>query len=224
MRPIGGGALSNAHTHRGGVACTQTASQHALQETQRDRSKAMAVSTRARDLRAVLTRRIHTHTHPTSPAPQQHSQPAVWPCQMTYDTQHLRPIGGGALSNAHTHREGREQQAHKRHRSMHCKRQRDRSKALGVSTRARDLRSVLTRHTHTHIPPIQQHIITAPSQPAVWIVRNSFAITSAHDEPERHRYHAPLHCLIAQIHVYLPGRCCQQRLPHPDHITRTHSI
>eukprot|EP01046_Picozoa_sp_COSAG06_P088200 COSAG06_NODE_34632_length_471_cov_9.508065_1_plen_25_part_10 len=25
---------------------------------------------------------------------------------MTYDTQHLRPIGGGALSNAHTHREG----------------------------------------------------------------------------------------------------------------------
>eukprot|EP01046_Picozoa_sp_COSAG06_P104983 COSAG06_NODE_51203_length_313_cov_1.845794_1_plen_57_part_10 len=25
---------------------------------------------------------------------------------MTYDTQHLRPIGGGALSNAHTLSEG----------------------------------------------------------------------------------------------------------------------
>ena len=39
--------------------------------------------------------------------------------------------------------------------------ERDRSKAMGVSTRARDLRPVLTKetraHTHTHIPPVQQH-------------------------------------------------------------------
>eukprot|EP01046_Picozoa_sp_COSAG06_P073348 COSAG06_NODE_21892_length_738_cov_3.330218_1_plen_73_part_01 len=45
-----------------------------------------------------------THTHATSPAAEQHN--SVWPCHMTYDTQHLRPIGGGALSNAHTHTEG----------------------------------------------------------------------------------------------------------------------
>eukprot|EP01046_Picozoa_sp_COSAG06_P032744 COSAG06_NODE_3293_length_5545_cov_27.493573_1_plen_220_part_00 len=76
-------------------------------------------------------------------------------------------------------------------------------------------------HPHTSIAPIQQH----SSQPAVWysIVRNRFAISSAHDEPGRHRRHAPLDCLIAQIHVYLPGRFCQHRLPHPDHTTRTHS-
>ena len=94
-----------------------------------------------------------------------------------------------------------------------------------VSTRARDLRSVLTRRTHTHThptnPPAHQHSSTASQQ--CGIVRNSFAITSAHDEPERHRHHAPLDCLTAQIHVYLPGRCCQHRLPHPDHTTRTHT-
>ena len=165
MRPIGGGALSNAHTHTGTSASTQTASQHALQETKRDRSKAMGVSTRARDLRPVLTRRTHPHpSHQSSTtAP---SQPAVWPCQMTYDTQHLRPIGGGALSNAHTHREGREQQAHKRHRSMHCKRQRDRSKALGVSTRARDLHTVLTRRTHPHTHPTNPTAHNHSSKPA----------------------------------------------------------
>ena len=105
--------------------------------------------------------------------------------------------------------------------------ERDRSKAMGVSTRARDLHTVLTRdaHTHTHPthptnPAVHQHSST-DSQPC-GIVRNSFAITSAHDEPERHRHHAPLDCLTAQIHVYLPGRCCQHRLPHPDHSTRTH--
>ena len=77
-------------------------------------------------------------------------------------------------------------------------------------------------HTHTHPthPPAHQHSSTASQQ--CGIVRNSFAIASAHDEPERHRCHAPLDCLTAQIHVYLPGRCCQHRLPHPDHSTRTH--
>ena len=115
---------------------------------------------------------------------------------------------------------------------MHCKRQRDRSKHWGVSTRARDLHTVLTRdahtHTHTHTHPTNptnpavHHHSSTDSQPC-GIVRNSFAITSAHDEPERHRHHAPLDCLTAQIHVYLPGRCCQHRLPHPDHSTRTHT-
>ena len=155
------------HTEGEGAASTQTASQHALQETQRERDspKAMGVSTRARDLRPVLTRRIHPHPSHQSSSTAAPSQPAVWPCQMTYDTQHLRPIGGGALSNAHTHREGREQQAHKRHRSMHCKRQRDRSKALGVSTRARDLHTVLTRRTHPHTHPTNPAAQHRASQP-----------------------------------------------------------
>eukprot|EP01046_Picozoa_sp_COSAG06_P058492 COSAG06_NODE_11766_length_1467_cov_15.677632_1_plen_229_part_00 len=227
MRPIGGGALSNAHTHREGReqhVHKRHRSMHC--KRQRDKSKAMGVSTRARDLRSVLTRRTHTHTHPTSPAAQRHSKPAVWPCQMTYDTQHLRPIGGGALSNAHTHREGREQQAHKRHRSMHCKRQRERQiQSTGCQHSSKRLTFCPHQthtHTHTHpsIPASQQHSSTAVSQPC-GIVKNRFTITSAHDELERH--HAPLDCLIAQIHVYLHWRCCQHRLPHPDHGTRTRS-
>ena len=114
----------------------------------------------------------HTHTHPshqsTSTAP---SQPAVWPCQMTYDMQHLRPIGGGgALSTAHTHRDReREQQAHKRHRSMHCKRDRERDPKQWVSALSSKRLTACPHQTHTHtpIPPIQHHSTEPASRVAV---------------------------------------------------------
>ena len=115
----------------------------------------------------VCPHQRRTHTHPshqsTSTAP---SQPAVWPCQMTYDTQHLRPIGGGALSNAHTHRWGEEQQAHKRHRCMHCKRHRETDPKQWVSALEQEtyILSSPKTHPHTPIPPVQQHI--AASKPA----------------------------------------------------------
>eukprot|EP01046_Picozoa_sp_COSAG06_P036602 COSAG06_NODE_4051_length_4630_cov_10.994262_2_plen_212_part_00 len=126
-----------------------------------------------------------------------------------------------AATPIHTHR-GREQQPHKRHRSMHCKRQRGQTQSNGCQHSSKGL-TYCPHQTHTH--PSHQSTSTSTqqhSQPC-GIVRNGFTITSTHDEPERHCYHAPLDCLTAQTHVYLPGRCCQQRLPHSDHTTRTHN-
>eukprot|EP01046_Picozoa_sp_COSAG06_P078140 COSAG06_NODE_25795_length_628_cov_2.170132_1_plen_167_part_00 len=142
------------HTQRKGAASTRTASQHALQERQRDRSKAMGCQhSRARDLHTVLTRRTHTHPshQSTSTAP---SQPAVWPCQMTYDTQHLRPIGGGALSNAHTHRAGG---SSKHTNGIAACIARDRQiQSTGVSALEQETYVLSSPETHTPIPPIHQ--------------------------------------------------------------------
>eukprot|EP01046_Picozoa_sp_COSAG06_P036601 COSAG06_NODE_4051_length_4630_cov_10.994262_1_plen_180_part_00 len=154
----GGG--SSKHTN-GIAACI-------ARDTERQIQSNGCQLSRARDLRPVLTRRAHTHPshQSTSTAP---SQPDVWPCQMTYDTQHF---GGGALSNGHSTQRGREQQAHKQHRSMHCKRQRDGSKAMGVNTLGKRLTCCPHQtHTHTPIPPIHQSSSTSTqhqSQPAVW--------------------------------------------------------
>ena len=127
--------------------------------------KHWGVSTRARDSHTVLTRRTHPSHPSTSTAP---SQPAVWPCQMTYDTQHLRSIRGGALSNAHTHTEGGGSSKHTNGIAACIARDRETDpKHWGVSTRAKDLRSVLTRDAHTPIPPIQQHSTEPASRVAV---------------------------------------------------------
>ena len=111
----------------------------------------------------------HTHPHPShqssSTAP---SQPAVWPCQMTYDTQHLRPIGGGALSNTPIHTDGGGSSMHTNGIAACIARDRERQIQ---NTGCQHSSKRLTRcphQTHTPIPPIQQHISTAPSQPAVW--------------------------------------------------------
>jgi hypothetical protein len=160
LRPIGGGALSNAHTHTEGegAASTQTASQHALQETQRDRSKALGVSALEQETYALSSPDAPTHPshQSTSTAP---SQPAMWPCQITYDTRQLRSIGGGALSNAmRTEGEGA---ASTQTASQHAlqETQRDRSKAQGVNTLEQETYALSSpdAHTPTPIPPIQQH-------------------------------------------------------------------
>eukprot|EP01046_Picozoa_sp_COSAG06_P050934 COSAG06_NODE_8194_length_2243_cov_4.729011_1_plen_150_part_00 len=140
-------------------------------ETERDRSKALGVSTRARDLHTVLTRHTHTHpTHPSKPtstaAP---SQPAVWPCQMTYDTQHLRPIGGGALSNAHSHTDG-EGAASTQTASQHALQETGRQiQSTGVSALEQETYILSSPDAPTH--PSHQSTSTSTqqhSQPAVW--------------------------------------------------------
>eukprot|EP01046_Picozoa_sp_COSAG06_P077200 COSAG06_NODE_25016_length_647_cov_1.260949_1_plen_173_part_10 len=147
LRPISGGE---------GAACTHTASQHALQETDRERQIQSTGCQHSSKRLTLCPHQTHTPT-PIPPGQQQssttaQSQPAVWPCQMTYDTQHLKPFGGGALSNAHTHREAREQQAHKRHRSMHCKRQRETDPKQWVSALEQEtyILSSPDAYTHTH--------------------------------------------------------------------------
>ena len=170
MRPTGGGALSNAHAHRGGgnsmhtngiAACIARDTERQIQST----------GWSALEQETYALSSPETHTHPShqssSTAP---SQPAVWPCQMTYDTQHLRPIGGGALSNAHSHTQrGRGSSKHTNGIAACIARDRERQiQSNGCQhSRARDSRPVLTRRTHTPIPPVQQQIETA-AQPAVW--------------------------------------------------------
>eukprot|EP01046_Picozoa_sp_COSAG06_P036603 COSAG06_NODE_4051_length_4630_cov_10.994262_3_plen_225_part_00 len=163
------------YTQTGREGSTQTASQHALQETERQ-IQSTGVSALEQETYLLSSPETHTHTHththpshqPTSTAP---SQPAMWPCQMTYDTQHLRPIGGGALSNAHTHTEG-EGAASTQTASQHAlqETERDRSKALGCQLSRASKRLTCCphqTHTHTPIPPIQQHRTKPASRVAV---------------------------------------------------------